>query len=91
MALVQGLKSRYSDMLIGIDPVVDEWFLMKSPVPVLSILSLYLFFVLKWGPKWMDKRKPFELKNLLIAYNAYQVCFSIWLCILVCFLKFQFI
>lgn len=63
-----------------LDPVVDEWLLMKSPVPVLAILAFYLYFVLKLGPKMMENRKPFEMKWLLVAYNAYQVLFSVWLC-----------
>lgn len=53
---------------------------MQSPVPVMSILATYLYFVLKLGPKMMEKKKPYELKTLLIAYNALQVIFSIFLC-----------
>ncbi|XP_071452347.1 very long chain fatty acid elongase AAEL008004 [Hetaerina americana] len=63
------------------DPQVDQWFLMSSPVPLLCILSFYLYFVLSLGPRWMAKReKPFQLQPLLVAYNAYQVVFSVWLC-----------
>lgn len=62
------------------DPDVDKWLFMQSPVPVVTILSLYLYFVLKLGPQWMSTRKPFQMKPLLIAYNGYQVLFSIWLC-----------
>ncbi|XP_018327722.1 elongation of very long chain fatty acids protein AAEL008004 isoform X2 [Agrilus planipennis] len=62
------------------DPLVDSWWTMQSPFPVMGILALYLFFVLKLGPQIMSKRKPYELKTVLIAYNAYQVIFSIWLC-----------
>ncbi|XP_022128975.2 elongation of very long chain fatty acids protein-like isoform X2 [Pieris rapae] len=28
---------------------------------------------MKWGPKCMEKRKPFNLERILIAYNALQV------------------
>lgn len=28
----------------------------------------------------MEKREPFQLQNVLIFYNAYQVVFSTWLC-----------
>lgn len=62
------------------DPVVDTWPFMKSPFPVLGVLAFYLYFVLKGGPKYMAKREPFQLKSLLIFYNAYQVLFSVWLC-----------
>lgn len=53
---------------------------MQSPIPVLTILACYLYFVLKLGPQWMSKRKPFEIQSILVGYNAYQVVFSIWLC-----------
>jgi len=36
-----------------------------------------LFQVL--GPKLMENRKPFELRKVLIVYNAAQVIFSAWL------------
>lgn len=31
------------------------------------------------GPKFMENRKPFELKQVLIWYNLFQVIFSCWL------------
>lgn len=52
---------------------------MKSPSSVLSILSIYLIFVLKLGPKLMENRKAFELKSILIVFNASLVIFSLWL------------
>lgn len=29
----------------------------------------------------MEKRPAYDLKNVLIVYNAYQVIFSVWLCL----------
>lgn len=52
---------------------------MSSPVPLLTILTTYLYFSLSAGPRWMKDRKPFDLKYVLIVYNALQVAFSIWL------------
>ncbi|XP_047103938.1 elongation of very long chain fatty acids protein 7 [Schistocerca piceifrons] len=63
-------------------PLVDQWLLMDSPVPLLLILGFYLYFVLKLGPALMAHRKPFELQKVLIFYNAYQVVFSVWLCLM---------
>lgn len=31
------------------------------------------------GPRLMENRKPFQLKNTLIVYNFIQVVFSAWL------------
>lgn len=65
------------------DPMVDSWFLMESPGPMLCIVGTYLIFVLKAGPKMMEKRPAFQLNTLMILYNAFQVLFSIWLISLV--------
>lgn len=59
---------------------MDAWFLMSSPLPVLSILVVYLYFVIKLGPQLMRNRQAFELKRILVVYNLYQVLFSVWLC-----------
>lgn len=59
--------------------MVDSWLLMGSPAPVVLILAAYLLFVLKIGPKMMENRPAFELKNLMIAYNGFQVIFSVYL------------
>ncbi|XP_013178281.1 PREDICTED: elongation of very long chain fatty acids protein AAEL008004-like [Papilio xuthus] len=55
---------------------VDKWFLMSTPIPVLSIWIAYLAFVLKIGPEFMKKRPPFSLNNVLILYNVFQIMFS---------------
>lgn len=55
------------------DPRVKQLPLVFSPLPMLIILSLYLLFVLHYGPKWMEKRQPFQLKFVMRIYNALQV------------------
>ncbi|XP_026328940.1 elongation of very long chain fatty acids protein 7-like [Hyposmocoma kahamanoa] len=50
-----------------------SWFLAAKPYQGLTILGLYLMFVLKWGPQWMKNRKPFNLDKIMIVYNALQV------------------
>ncbi|XP_015607879.1 elongation of very long chain fatty acids protein AAEL008004 [Cephus cinctus] len=78
--LIRSVVSNYNDILeTNKDPMVDTWFLMSSPGPVLCILATYLTFVLKVGPKMMEKRPAFELNTLMILYNGFQVIFSIWL------------
>lgn len=39
--------------------------------------TFFIFQVI--GPKFMENRKPYELKNVLIVYNFLQVIFSAWL------------
>nr|XP_018902200.1 PREDICTED: elongation of very long chain fatty acids protein 7-like [Bemisia tabaci] len=61
------------------DDVVDGWFLMSSFRPIFFIIVAYLLFILKLGPKIMEKRKPLRIKKLLIAYDLFQVFFNGWL------------
>ena len=43
--------------------------MMQNPLQVLGLLTVYLFLVLKWGPKFMEKRKAYDLKWIMIVYN----------------------
>ncbi|XP_050520253.1 elongation of very long chain fatty acids protein 4-like isoform X2 [Daktulosphaira vitifoliae] len=49
---------------------------MKSPWPISSILVIYLLFVLKVGPMIMKKRKPLNLKMVMLFYNIIQTIFN---------------
>nr|CAD7260766.1 unnamed protein product [Timema shepardi] len=57
----------------SIDPRVKNWPLIGSPVYLLVIIALYLFFVLVAGPKFMKNRRPYNLKKIIAAYNIFQV------------------
>ncbi|XP_037952775.1 elongation of very long chain fatty acids protein AAEL008004 [Teleopsis dalmanni] len=61
------------------DERTNDWFLIKSPVPILTIIICYLYFVLNWGPRFMKDRKPFKLEKTLMVYNFFQVLLSIWM------------
>jgi hypothetical protein len=61
------------------DSRTRDWILTGGPIPVLTILITYQYFCRSAGPRWMKDRKPFELNNVLIVYNAIQVVFSMWL------------
>lgn len=57
----------------GIDEYNDRKLMISTPYAVIFILISYLWFVLKFGPDYMKNRAPFNLRNLLVAYNAMQV------------------
>ena len=41
-----------------------------------------LFQLLKFqvaGPKFMENREPYEIRKLMIVYNAFQTVFSFWM------------
>lgn len=61
------------------DPRTNDWPLLGSPIPGLLILASYLFFVLYAGPRYMTNRKPYNLNNILVVYNAIQVYVSVWI------------
>lgn len=50
--------------------------LWGSLIPVTILLLSYLLFVLKIGKIFMKKRKAYDLKNILIAYNIFQVIYN---------------
>ncbi|XP_059485192.1 elongation of very long chain fatty acids protein AAEL008004-like isoform X2 [Neocloeon triangulifer] len=77
--LYQGLEAFNDFFARHGDQRVKGWFLMSSPLPTLSICLSYVYIVKVLGPKLMENRKPFELRRVLIAYNAFQVVFSTWL------------
>ncbi|KAI5643770.1 GNS1/SUR4 family domain-containing protein [Phthorimaea operculella] len=62
----------------GYDDFIDEWTMMGTPFPILTIFAAYLLFVLKLGPDFMKKRPPFSLNNVLLLYNVVQVAVSVY-------------
>lgn len=49
---------------------------MSSPIPGLLICMLYVYIVEIGLPKFMEKRKPMEFRNLMVAYNFAMVALS---------------
>uniref|UniRef100_W5NKC3 Elongation of very long chain fatty acids protein 4 n=1 Tax=Lepisosteus oculatus TaxID=7918 RepID=W5NKC3_LEPOC len=61
------------------DKRVEKWPLMQSPLPTLTISTLYLLFI--WlGPKWVQNREPFQLRSILIVYNFGMVILNFFIC-----------
>ncbi|XP_076642511.1 elongation of very long chain fatty acid james bond protein [Halictus rubicundus] len=79
-SLIHMMVNNYNEIEeINKEIKVPSWPLMASPGPMLCIVGTYLAFVLKVGPRMMEKRPAYQLNGLLIAYNAFQVIFSVWL------------
>lgn len=76
--LVRMALDQYTEILAtASDPRVSDWPLMDSPIPVFFIVVLYLYTVTLLGPRLMTNQKPFHLRSILVAYNAFQVIFSL--------------
>ncbi|VVC28059.1 Hypothetical protein CINCED_3A021647 [Cinara cedri] len=67
------------DKELVFDDEVDSWAFMSSPWPIISIISVYLLFILKVGPYMMKNRKPMNVKYMMLLYNAVQTLFNGWL------------
>ncbi|XP_030376556.1 elongation of very long chain fatty acids protein AAEL008004 isoform X3 [Scaptodrosophila lebanonensis] len=61
------------------DSRTKDWPMMSSPFPTLAACLTYVYLVKVLGPRLMENRKPLNLQNTLVAYNAIQVVFSAWL------------
>jgi hypothetical protein len=59
----------------------DTYPLLNSPSLMILISTLYVIFVTLVGPWMMRDRKPFDLKNTLMAYNLFQVILSVYMVI----------
>lgn len=55
------------------DVRVRHLFMLSNPFKPVALLAVYLLFVLKWGPKLMENRKPMKLHNIIKCYNLLQV------------------
>lgn len=62
------------------DERVNEYYLLRGgPTLILSIVTLYLYFVLSLGPKMMAKREKFKLNKILLVYNMSMASANLWL------------
>ena len=53
--------------------------MMSSPLPTIAICLSYAYFSKVLGPRIMENRKPFNLRNVLVVYNLFQTVFSTWI------------
>lgn len=70
----------YDEWIKDADPRVEDWLFMSSPIPQTIIVAFYIYFVTSLGPKLMENRKPFELKQIMMIYNFSMVVFSLYIC-----------
>ncbi|BES94905.1 elongation of very long chain fatty acids protein [Nesidiocoris tenuis] len=74
------LYSTYQTFLDeNVDPRIKHYPLVGSPVPIITIVILYNYFINNWGPAFMKDRPPFQLRRPMIIYNAVQVVVNAWI------------
>uniref|UniRef100_A0A8C0IL69 Elongation of very long chain fatty acids protein n=1 Tax=Chelonoidis abingdonii TaxID=106734 RepID=A0A8C0IL69_CHEAB len=69
----------YDEWIKHADPRVEGFLLMSSPVPQTIIIGAYIYFVTSLGPKLMENRKPFELRQIMAFYNFGVVALSVYM------------
>ncbi|CAH2008599.1 unnamed protein product [Acanthoscelides obtectus] len=52
---------------------------MSSPLYPVAFIFSYFYFIYNLGPRLMENRKPFEIRKLLIAYNAIQILANLYI------------
>lgn len=57
------------------DPRTTNWPLMESPFPMIAICVAYVL-VMIFLPKWMETRKPFNMKRMQLLCNIWYLSFS---------------
>ena len=60
------------------DPKTADWPLVATPWPTIALVAMYLFIV-KVGPKIMEKREAYNIREVLIVYNFALVILSAWM------------
>lgn len=58
------------------DPRVSGWLLMSGPLPSALLCLSYVYLVRSAGPRFMQHREPYQLRKILVIYNAIQMFFS---------------
>lgn len=70
---LNNINNDYDSLMSKGDPRVKNWPLVQSPFPTVFLCITQLYFVKKVGPAFMQNRKPYNVKYLLILYNVLMV------------------
>ncbi|CAK1603818.1 unnamed protein product [Parnassius mnemosyne] len=72
MSYLEKVDGYLDSLKVGKSAIVDSWFMMSSPIPIISVVIAYLLFI-RIGPKIMKNRAPLKITKLISYYNAAQV------------------
>ncbi|XP_070500111.1 very long chain fatty acid elongase F-like [Chironomus tepperi] len=54
--------------------VYDDYYLLRDPPIIISTIVISYIILLKYGPSFMQHRKPYNVKFPMLIYNVFQVC-----------------
>lgn len=58
-------------------------FLVRTPWTIISIVTIYLYFVNDFGRRFMKNREPFELNKIINIYNLVQIALNLTMIVIV--------
>uniref|UniRef100_A0A0A9VTI1 Elongation of very long chain fatty acids protein n=1 Tax=Lygus hesperus TaxID=30085 RepID=A0A0A9VTI1_LYGHE len=61
------------------EELVRSWGSISQPGHMYFAVAAYIVFVFFLGPKFMEKRKPFVLRKTIMAYNAMQIVWNVYI------------
>lgn len=61
------------------DPRTDS-FIFASPVSLFLLSASYVYTVKVLLPRFMKNKKPYDLRNVIICYDFFQILCNIWFC-----------
>lgn len=71
--------NRYKDPVDWDNLKSNLLFLGHGPWRLVTMVTLYLIFVLKVGPQLMQKKNAFDLRRIVRVYNFFNIIFNFWL------------
>jgi elongation of very long chain fatty acids protein 4 len=74
----QGLVDQWDRLVTSGDVRSNKLPFIRDPTVVICAAIAYLVMVIV-GPRIMEKRKPLEIRKVLILYNFCSVLFSVWM------------
>ncbi|XP_059061407.1 elongation of very long chain fatty acids protein 7-like [Achroia grisella] len=79
MSYLEKMDKYLDSLKVGKSAIVDSWFMMSGPIPIMSVVIAYLV-VIHVGPKIMKNRPPLIMNKLIAYYNAAQVLLASAIC-----------
>lgn len=85
---ISSTKGFYQWLNSFADPRVEDWPMMSSPWPTLSVFFIYLI-VANYGLGFMKFRKPLQLRWILVVYNLYIALLNLWIACELCYCSYK--
>lgn len=79
MGFLQKINDGFTHFLDQGDPRVKSWPMMQTPFPGFVLIVAYIYFVKVAGPKWMKRRKAFDLRNTMLLYNFVMIFVNLYI------------